>query len=509
MTKRGIWLLFIIMLMAVTVPGIAQETAYSCNGDGVRLYAATSWQVLTQANLSSHEDALQALGTSGQVVAANFSAKGVAFQVTSPEGYQAELYIAPGLTDFANANVWQVNQSQKDLLLSHAAKLYPNGQVAWSSEYPSFMELNQDQTLQGITIHTKAYITLYYGNLYVLESQCYGQALSPAQSTFLDEVLQGVLFLGDCKADVPAPIVDTPVLPAAIPYDAGIAEVTISGDDTPLTIIDPPARSDGSELTIAGTTTPNTSMRYYLNGDGQSRFTSDDDGNYTFTIKKLSEKGKNNIMVQAIGDNGYGTASFKTVLELLPTPLAVTPQELTLSQSTFDIQGIVLPGSTVYFVTSRGRKPLDVDENGRFTTTVTMKDPGDYTYTIQANEPNYAKTEATVTLHRIPNQDDDIKVLAKKAKTIGYQKLLKSPDNYENRVISLTGTIQSIANDSGILSAVFETDKGDIYLLQPDSLIDLIQGGTGEMLCTLTGQTAPTSGMQAPCATINHFIPNN
>ena len=502
MTKGRVWLLLVMLAAAALAPAYAQETAYSMNAQGVRLYAMEDWQVLTRDNLDQREDLLDSLGTSSQVVAASFRARNVLLQVVSPKGFQAELTVEESF--FKEKSVWELDDKERQALMKRAEQLYPAGGVQWSQRLPGCLEAVESKDAQGVSVHEAAYLTLYYGSLYVFKTQSFFGELSPEQQEFLAQAASRLMFLGARQEEPPA--VQAPQLPEAEPFEQGIAQVNVTRDNTPITLTDPPARVASASFSISGTTQPDTDMRYYINGTGYSRFTSEHDGSFSVLIDKLPKKGKNTVMIQAIGSSGYGSVTFQVYLEQAKTPVAVSPIQMETDQSAFEIQGITLPGAQAELVTSRGRTPLTVDGDGRFTASVAMSKPGDYAFTLRALAPGYLRGEAVAAFHRTANRDDGIASLNKKAKKVSYQKVMGNPEKYLDTVIRLKGSIQSVSSEQGKLSCVFLTEHGDLYFMTADNLLGVDQGLEGEALLTLDGGTVLKSGTEVPSGRLNYFI---
>jgi hypothetical protein len=291
------------------------------------------------------------------------------------------------------------------------------------------------------------------------------------------------------------------------------AEVKVQRDMTALTLDYVPSIVKTAKLTVTGVTTPDTPLRYYVNGQGYERFTSDSEGRFTCQIRELTRDGKNLVTIHAIGEKGYGVVAFTVILAQEKAPLTLSPMTQGVAGNSAVITGAVLPGSEVQVLYRTKTYDAVVLEDGSFTCVVGLDKLGENTFTVRATLAGYKKGEEKITAVRIKSDLDEQEAFQKKLRSISYDKLTAKPEAYKDSSVKYTGQILSLSGQGGQPLAVISTEgsANPVAVLCKD-LYGLELNQQAVMLCTLTGAMRevmlPSGKLSVPEARLNWLLPN-
>ncbi len=494
---RTSWLWLLLVLLCISVCGfaIAENTSYSFAHEGVRFYLPTDWQVLTPENLDSKQHVIQKMGTTPQALAASFSSSGTILAAFPEQSGQIQVQRHEKPAEIEGNDIYAMTTEQKDNFLLQFARSGGYAHGAWSPELPEFAIFRGSTTVQTMSVQTIAYATVRYNKLYTITVEIIGREPTAQDEAVLFQTASSLLFLGaqwtPQPSLTPAPMATLAPIPSRTPAPA---QVRVQRDETQLTLDDAPSVVETSSFTVSGSTEPNTSMRYYVNDTGYERFTSDDQGRFTFTVSRLPKDGKNIIDVYAIGEKGYGVVSFTVVFNQTKAAMAVTQFEQGVAGSSAIVTGSVKPGASVQVLYRSKIYDADVAEDGTFSSMVDLPRIGENIYTVRATMPGYLRNDQKLTIIRLPSEADEQEAFQKKVKKVAYEKLAADPDKYKNAPVQYQGKILALSGNNGQPMAVIAADGGqnpvavlctDLHGLELDQEVI--------MLCTLTGSKREVS----------------
>ncbi len=509
-----LWLFLLLMCLLSVSTALGETASYSFPEEGLRLYLPGDWQVLTLANLKDHDQEIKMLGTTSEALAASFQDNGTLLEAFPAEGGQIRVQIKALPDQFNAQDAYSMTAEQKEDFLLKMARSGGLLSGAWNEELPEFAVFRGNASMQSLSVQTIAYATVRYGKVYAVSADIIGREPTQADEAALNAAAASILFLG--AQHTPAPSV-TPALKATLniqptPTPAP-AEVKVQRDETALTLDYVPSVSKTAKLTVTGVTDPNTPLRYYVNGQGYERFTSDSEGRFTCLIRELTKNGKNLVTIHAIGEKGYGVVAFTVMLEQEKAPLIVTPITQGVADNRTVITGAVLPGSTVQVLYRTKTYDAVVSEDGSFTCEVGLDRLGENTFTIRASLTGYLKGEDKLTVVRIKSDLDEQDAFQKKLRSIGYDKLTAKPASYKDAQVKYEGQILTLSGQGGQPLAVISTEgsANPVAVLCEDlSGLELNQNAV--VLCTLTGVlrevTLAGGKVSIPEARLNWLLPN-
>lgn len=509
-----LWLFLLLMCLLPISTALGETASYSFSEAGLRLYLPGDWQVLTLSNLKDHEQEIKTLGTTSEALAVSFQDTGTLLEAYTTEGGQIRVQTKPLPEEFSAQDAYSMTTEQKEDFLLKLARSGGFAHGAWSEELPEFAVFRGNASMQSLSVQTIAYATVRYGKVYTVSSDIIGREPTQADEAALNTVAASMLFLG--AQHTPAPFV-TQVPQATLniqptPTPAP-AEVKVQRDETALTLDYVPSVSKTAKLTVTGVTQPNTPMRYYVNGQGYERFTSDSEGRFTCLIRELTKGGKNVVTIYAIGEKGYGVVAFAVRLEQEKAPLIVTPMTQGVAGNRTVITGAVLPGSTVQVLYRTKAYDADISEDGSFTCEVGLDRLGENTFTIRATLTGYLKGEEKLTVVRIKSDLDEQDAFQKNLRRISYDKLAAKPASYKDSQVKYEGQILSLSGEGGQPLAVISTEGNakPVAVLCKD-LYGLELNQQAVMLCTMTGAmrevTLAGGKVSIPEAMLNWLLPN-
>jgi hypothetical protein len=502
------------MCLLMVSPALGETASYSFYEKGLRLYLPGDWQVLTLSNLNDHEQEIKSLGTTAEALAASFQDTGTLVEAYPAEGGQIRVQIQSLPAEFTAQDAYSMTAEQKENFLLKMAKSGGFLSGAWSEELPEFAIFRGNTSMQSLSVQTIAYATVRYGQVFMVSAEIIGREPTKADEDDLNAAAASMLFLG--TQGTPQPAVTPPpratlnTQPTPTPAPA---EVKVQRDMTALTLDYVPSIVKTAKLTVTGVTTPDTPLRYYVNGQGYERFTSDSEGRFTCQIRELTRDGKNLVTIHAIGEKGYGVVAFTVILAQEKAPLTVSPMTQGVAGNSAVITGAVLPGSEVQVLYRTKTYDAVVLEDGSFTCVVGLDKLGENTFTVRATLAGYKKGEEKITAVRIKSDLDEQDAFQKKLRSISYDKLTAKPEAYKDSSVKYTGQILSLSGQGGQPLAVISTEgsANPVAVLCKD-LYGLELNQQAVMLCTLTGAMRevmlPSGKVSVPEARLNWLLPN-
>ena len=509
-----LWLFLLIMCLLPFSAALGETASYSFPEEGLRLYLPAGWQVLTLSNLKDHDQDIKALGTTEEALISSFQATGTLLEAFPADGGQIRVQMQPLPEGFSAQDAYLMTAEQKDdfLLKMAGAGGFVNG--AWSGDLPEFAVFRGNTSIQSLSVQTIAYATVRYGKVFTVSADFIGREPTQADEAALNTAAASILFLGaqitPAPSATPEPRNTMNIQPTPTPAPA---EIKVQRDETKLTLDYVPSTVKTAKMTVTGVTEPNTPLRYYVNGQGYERFTSDSDGRFTCNVRELTKKGKNVVTIYAIGEKGYGVVAFTVILEQERAPLTVTPMAQGVAGGSAVITGAVLPGSTVTVLYHAKTYDAAVLEDGSFACEVGLDKLGENNFTVRAILDGYLKGEEKLTVIRIRSELDEQEAFQKKLRRIDYGKLTAKPASYKDSNVRFEGLILSLSGQNGQPLAVIaaEGNASPVAVLCTD-LIGLELNQPAVMLCTLTGtmREVTLGGVlqSIPEARLNWLLPN-
>ena len=514
--RRTIFLVLVFLCLCSLPSALGEEVSYSFQDDGVRLYLPETWRVITLSNLDSQEEFLLQMGTTAEALKSSFLASGTLMEAYTDQGSQWQLRRQALPEGISAQNVFAMPAKEKEAFLLTMARAGGFGHGTWSEDAPAFAVFSGDDAVQALSVHTIAYATVYYGQVYMITTEIIGRDVTQKDQDLIKQVSSSLLFLGAKSTPVPtskSQLLRATLSPEITPTPAP-AEVRVQRDDAVITLDDVPSTSDVSFLTIHGVTEPYSDLRYYVNTVGYERFTADAEGRFTIFVRSLPEKGKNTVMVQAKGEKGYGAVSFTVYLDQARTPLALTPAKEAVVGKEYEVSGSTLPGAKVTVIVSKKTYNAQVDQNGGFSCLVPLPKIGQNTISVESVLEGYRRGTESLIVERSPSASDEADAFLKKVKRVSYEKLLKQTAGYQDVKIQWQGTILSLSNTDGQpLMAVSDMKTQNTIIVKCSDLLSYEIGQEVQLLCTLDGsiRNMDVNGqlLSLPCAELNYDISSN
>ena len=486
-----VWLLFIVLTLFFTCTAIAETASYNFSDKGVRLYLDSSWQVLTLSNLNSKTEEIQKMGTTAQALMANYQENGTLLEAFPSVGGQIRLQWGQKPAGIDASDAFAMTQAQKDAFLLQLAQSKGYEQGAWSGSVPEFAVFHTSSAIQTLSVKSIVYATVRYNCLYTVTVEIIGRDITQADEEVILDVVSSLVFLGaqaEPEATVEAqPKATLEPLPAGTPAPA---EVKVQRDETPLTLDYAPSITHTSSITVTGQTEPNTSMRYYVNGQGYERFTADQDGRFSINIRTLPKSGKNQVAIYAIGDKGYGVVSFNVLLDQVNVPMTITPFEQGVEGGQALITGAVLPGASVQVLYRTTAYDAVVNQDGSFSCLVDLKKLGENLFTVRATMDSYLRKDEKLTIIRLPSDIDKQEAFLKSVKKVDDEKLAAKPEAYADVPMEYEGRVAFLTGQNGQPMVVVQSQDGQSPIaVLVDNLNGIELDENVHILCTLTGKS--------------------
>lgn len=509
-----LWLFLLFMCLLPLCTALGETASYSFPEEGLRLYLPGDWKVLTTSNLKENEQEIISLGTTAEALASSFADTGTLLEAFPADGGQLRVQMKPLPDELGAQDAYLMTEEQKNdfLLKMSGPGGFANGE--WSTDLPEFAVFRGNASMQSLSVQTIAYATVRYGKVFTVSSDIIGREPTQADEAALNTAAASILFMGAQKTPAPSvtplPKSTMNIQPTPTPAPA---EVKVQRDETKLTLDYVPSTVKTAKMTVTGVTEPNTSLRYYVNGQGYERFTSDSEGRFTCNVRELTKKGKNVVTIYAIGEKGYGVVAFSVMLEQERAPLSVAPMTQGVAGGSAVITGAVLPGTAVQVLYHAKTYDAAVMEDGSFACEVGLDKLGENTFTVRATLEGYLKGEEKLTVIRIKSDLDEQEAFQKKLRRVSYLKLAAKPASYKDSMVKYEGQILFLSGQGGQPLAVISTEgsANPVAVLCTD-LYGLELNQQAVMLCTLTGAmrevTLPGGKQSIPEARLNWLLPN-
>lgn len=490
--KKAAAALTLIALMLFAA-ALAFAQPMSLDHEGIRFYVPEGWQIITEKDVLEKSDIAARIGTSAEVMKAQFDAHGILLYALDPEGNAFVLKTFDSPLRTYNGDVYAFSDANREQFLSALLEANPGASGAWDMELNTFVCLNWQRDVQGVPVHTLAFQTLMYGRIISFECESFGAPPADDSVASLRKGARAILFLGakkqtQAKAD-PAEL----VLPD-VPPSSGEAKITPIREDLPLTVDALPLTIASSTLQISGTTAPGASLRYYMNGTGIERFKADEQGRFEIILKKF-DSGENTLRIESMLDKVYGSISARITLDQAVTPAALLETDITCNTQTYDLYGVTLPDASVVLKTPSSSVTVPVQADGTFQATVTMNKARDYSYTFEISSSAYKKNKLSVVIHHEQSLEDAAQAFKKEA----------SKAKSQNAAVQ--GAVRDLVYIGSQRYVLFDADDGESRLIAVSDFLSVDRGMRGEMLMVLTGDTQTYDGATLPTAEWFAFMP--
>ena len=476
--KKKACALLCAALLALGGNALAQTATYVFPYEGFRYTQREDETVLTQTNLSEHEDLLKSLGTSSEAVLASYVASGIVMEVIPDDGGQ----IAVSVTDAGKfADVKDMDELTQEQRLAFLAQFQMSGlyeTCAYVDTTPACVRLTSSAMYASMPVYSLRYATLHLGRLYMIEQTIVGREPDETDDARMEQLLAGIKLLSSVSEATPTPQPTATPQPTTTPEPVvGEAEVETSGS---LTLSGIPAFTASAQLTLSGTAAASAEIRVEANGKQIAKTNAKKDGSFSVKVK-LPEEGDVDVTVIA----GEDTASFTIRYEMPDARLEITePEETTFTGGNVTVRGVTEPNATVYIDGKGMNTNVKAGKNGVFAIRVFMEEAGTETFTLRAKADGFAQTTREITLTREWTQREQIAQFRQKMITVAYDDLAKDPVQYAGKQFILRGKVMDFTDYDGkpcalvcvtnpstgvwqdamyvVLSTADEVSKGDV-----------------------------------------------
>ena len=252
--KQQVCALLCAALLAMGAGALAQTATYVFPYEGFRYTQREDETVLTQTNLSEHEELLKSLGTSSEAVLASYVASGIVMEVIPNDGGQ----IAVSVTDAGKfGDVKDMDELTQEQRLSFLAQFEMSGlyeTCAYVDTTPACVRLTSSAMYASMPVYSLRYATLHLGRLYMIEQTIVGREPDADDDARMERLLEGVKLLSSVSEATPTPQATATPQPTATPEPVvGEAEVETSGA---LKLDGVPAFTASAQLTLSGEAAP-------------------------------------------------------------------------------------------------------------------------------------------------------------------------------------------------------------------------------------------------------------
>ena len=228
--KQQVCALLCAALLAMGAGALAQTATYVFPYEGFRYTQREDETVLTQTNLSEHEELLKSLGTSSEAVLASYVASGIVMEVIPNDGGQ----IAVSVTDAGKfGDVKDMDELTQEQRLSFLAQFEMSGlyeTCAYVDTTPACVRLTSSAMYASMPVYSLRYATLHLGRLYMIEQTIVGREPDADDDARMERLLEGVKLLSSVSEATPTPQATATPQPTATPEPVvGEAEVETSG----------------------------------------------------------------------------------------------------------------------------------------------------------------------------------------------------------------------------------------------------------------------------------------
>lgn len=441
--KRQACMLLCAAMLALGADALAQTATYVFPYEGFRYTQREDETVLTQTNLSEHEELLKALGTSSEAVLASYVASGIVMEVIPDDGGQ----IAVSVTDAGKfADVRDMDEMTQEQRLAFLAQFEMSGlyeTCAYVDTTPACVRLTSSAMYASMPVYSLRYATLHLGKLYMIEQTIVGREPDEADDARMEQLLAGMKLLSSLSQATPTPKITATPQPTATPEPiVGYAEVETSGE---LTLDEVPAYTTSAQLTLSGHAAVSVEVKVEVSGKQLAKTSAKKDGSFSVKVK-LPGEGDNELVVTA----GEDTATLTVRYEMPDARLEITaPDNTTFTGENVTVRGVTEPNATVYIEGKGMNTNVKAGKNGAFSIRVFMTEAGTETYTLRAKADGFAQTTQTITLTREWTQRELIAQFRQKMIALSYDELAKNPAQYEGKRFILRGKVMEFTDYDG------------------------------------------------------------
>ena len=441
--KRQACMLLCAAMLALSADALAQTATYVFPYEGFRYTQRENETVLTQTNLSEHEELLKSLGTSSETVLASYVASGIVMEVIPDDGGQ----IAISVTDAGKfADVQDMDEMTQEQRLAFLAQFEMSGlyeTCAYVDTTPACVRLTSSAMYASMPVYSLRYATLHLGKLYMIEQTIVGREPEEADDARMEQLLSGVKLLSSLSQATPTPqITPAPQITPTPEPIVGSAEVETSGE---LTLNEVPAYTTSAQLTLSGHAAASAEIKVEVDGRQLAKATAKKDGSFLVKVK-LPGEGDNELVVTA----GEDTATLTVRYEMPDARLEITaPEETTFTGESVTVRGVTEPNATVYIQGKGMNTNVKANANGVFAVRVYMDEAGTETFTLRAKADGCAQTTVPVTLTREWTQRELIAQFRQKMIALSYDELAKNPAQYEGKRFILRGKVMEFTDYDG------------------------------------------------------------
>ena len=441
--KQQVCALLCAALLAMGAGALAQTATYVFPYEGFRYTQREDETVLTQTNLSEHEELLKSLGTSSEAVLASYVASGIVMEVIPDDGGQ----IAVSVTDAGKfGDVKDMDELTQEQRLSFLAQFEMSGlyeTCAYVDTTPACVRLTSSAMYASMPVYSLRYATLHLGRLYMIEQTIVGREPDADDDARMERLLEGVKLLSSVSEATPTPQATATPQPTATPEPVvGEAEVETSGA---LKLDGVPAFTASAQLTLSGEAAPSAEIRVEANGKQIAKTSTKKDGCFSVKVK-LPEEGDVEVVVTA----GEDTALFTIRYEMPDARLDITePEDTTFTGENVTVRGVTEPNATVYIDGKGTNTNVKAGKNGAFAVRVFMEEAGTETFTLRVKAEGFAQTTRTITLTREWTQREQIAQFRQKMIALSYDDLAQDPAKYAGKRFILRGKVMDFTDYDG------------------------------------------------------------
>ena len=226
--KQQVCALLCAALLAMGAGALAQTATYVFPYEGFRYTQREDETVLTQTNLSEHEELLKSLGTSSEAVLASYVASGIVMEVIPNDGGQ----IAVSVTDAGKfADVKDMDELTQEQRLSFLAQFEMSGlyeTCAYVDTTPACVRLTSSAMYASMPVYSLRYATLHLGRLYMIEQTIVGREPDADDDARMERLLGNIKLLSSVSTATPTPTLK----PTATPEPTATVEPTVTPEPT-------------------------------------------------------------------------------------------------------------------------------------------------------------------------------------------------------------------------------------------------------------------------------------
>ena len=172
------------------------------------------------------------------------------------------------------------------------------------------------------------------------------------------------------------------------------------------------------------------------------------------------------------------------------TPLALSQTSGVSGKDKFPLYGLTVPGATVQMLRKGRVFDLNVKADGSFTCRVTPNANGNTNFIIRATADGYQPTNIAVCLTPAVTDEKDRKRLERGVTEVRHARLLENPERFAEKLLECSGTVAALGQTDGRPCYLVQTEAGEGYLIQCDSLKDVALGAPVRALATALGENA-------------------